>query len=399
MQIPPFYANGAPHSADEIIRDTLHFVRTLLGMDVGFVSEFSDGRRIFRYVDSRDDFAPVCVGGSEPLEQSYCKRVVDGRLPELLQDARQNREALTLPVTTALPIGAHLSVPIRFSDGRLYGTFCCFSTTPDQTLNERDLRTLRLFADFVGKILEREANAAAVKNEIRSRLRAALDGKQYRIWYQPIINVAENRIVGYEALTRFLIEPIRTPDKWFNESLDVGLQVELEIAVLDKALSGLSHLPDNTYLSFNVSPETILQGSLNTLLKNYPLERLVLEVTEHASINDYSAVTAILAPFREKGLRLAVDDAGAGYASFRHILKLKPDVIKLDISLIQRIDIDQSCRALAAALIRFAEETGSKVLAEGVETYAEFDILRGLKVANAQGFLLGRPQPLSEQYS
>lgn len=399
MQIPPIYTNGAPHTGDEIIRDTLHFVRTLLGMEVGFVSEFSDGQRIFRYVDSCGDFAPTCVGNSEPLEQSFCKRVVDGRLPELLRDAQQNTEALTIPATTALPIGAHLSVPIRFSDGRVYGTFCCFSRTPDQTLNERDLRTLRLFADFVGKILERESNAAAAKNQIRARLRAALDGNQYRIWYQPIISVAENRIVGHEALTRFLVEPVRTPDKWFNESLDVGLQIELERAVLEKALAGLPQLPTNTYLSFNVSPETILHGSLDALFKSYPLSRLVLEVTEHASISDYTAIVTALAPFREKGLRLAVDDAGAGYASFRHILKLKPDVIKLDISLIQRIDIDQGCRALAAALIRFAEETGSKVLAEGVETYAEFDILRGLNVATAQGFLLGRPQPLSEQYS
>lgn len=102
---------------------------------------------------------------------------------------------------------------------------------------------------------------------------------------------------------------------------------------------------------------------------------------------------------RQRGLKLAVDDAGAGFASFRHILKLKPDVIKLDTSLIRQIDTDTGCRALAAALIRFAEETGSKVVAEGVETEAELQALRELKVTKAQGYLLGRPAPLESLMS
>jgi EAL domain-containing protein (putative c-di-GMP-specific phosphodiesterase class I) len=120
----------------------------------------------------------------------------------------------------------------------------------------------------------------------------------------------------------------------------------------------------------------------------------MLEVTEHASIQDYSVIAAKLAPLRQLGLRLAVDDAGAGYASFRHILKLKPDVIKLDASLVGAIDQDRGVRALAAALIRFAEETGSKIVAEGVETQEELNVLRQLNVNKAQGYLLGRPSPI-----
>ncbi|WP_274597403.1 EAL domain-containing protein [Pseudomonas sp. SST3] len=127
-----------------------------------------------------------------------------------------------------------------------------------------------------------------------------------------------------------------------------------------------------------------------------PLHRLMLEVTEHTSIVDYMQVAAILDPLRQRGLRLAVDDAGAGYASFRHILKLKPDVIKLDRSLISNLDSDSDCCAMAAALIRFAEETGSKIIAEGVETDAELAVLRELRVTKAQGFLLGKPQPMGE---
>ncbi|KIZ33739.1 GAF domain-containing protein, partial [Stutzerimonas stutzeri] len=144
-------------SLSEMLVETLHAVRTHLGMDVAFISEFRGGSRIFRYLDG--NFVPLQleVGACDPLDDSYCQRVLDGRLPELIQDAATLPEALAMPVTKALPVGAHLSVPLRFSDGRLYGTFCCFSTTPDNSLNERDLNTLRLFADFAGRLLERHA--------------------------------------------------------------------------------------------------------------------------------------------------------------------------------------------------------------------------------------------------
>lgn len=382
-------------SADEIIMESLHSVRTLLGMEIAFISEFKDGRRIFRYVDTADDIVPIIsVGDSNPLEESYCQRVVDGRLPELIRNAQQNPEALTLPATTAVPVGAHLSVPIRFSDGHIYGTFCCFCTSPDDTLNDRDIRAMRLFADVTSKVIERQTEESGTHQVIIDRIRDTLDAERFTIVYQPIVHVAQHRIVGYEALTRFSAEPVRGPDVWFDEAAAVGLQELLELAVIRKALRGLSHFPADTYLSLNVSPATLLGKSLEDVLADYPCERLMLEVTEHASVDDYSRVAAALKPLRERGLKLAVDDAGAGYASFRHILKLRPDVIKLDISLIRKIDCDAGCRALAAALIRFAEETGSKIVAEGVETTEELRALRELKVNKAQGYLLGRPAPL-----
>ena len=386
--------NADLESLDSLISDALHAARINLGMEVAFVSEFKAGRRVFRYVDAVAGQAAVQPGASHPLEESYCQRIVDGRLPELIGDTAHYEEARRLAVTAQLSIGAYLGVPIRYGDGRLHGTLCCFSSRPDNTLNERDLHTVRFFAGFVGSVLDRRALKARAQEELATRLRKVLDGGRFQIVYQPIINVAQNRLVGHEALTRFQAEPVRTPDQWFNEAAEVDLQEELELAAIAKALEGLAHFPEDTYISLNISPDTLLKGSLERVLEGAPLERLMLEVTEHASVNDYAQVAAALAPLRRKGLRLAVDDAGAGFASFRHILKLEPDVIKLDRSLIESIDQGTGCRALAAALIRFAEETGSKVVAEGVETEAELAVLRDLKVNKAQGFLLGRPKPL-----
>lgn len=112
----------------------LNAIRNHLDMDVAFISEIKDGRRYFRHVDGKGAKLPISVGASDPVEESYCARVIDGRLPELIPDACVNAEALTLAATRALPVGAHLSVPIRLADGSVYGTFCCFSFAPNATL-------------------------------------------------------------------------------------------------------------------------------------------------------------------------------------------------------------------------------------------------------------------------
>ena len=386
----------AHRDIDELVQEALVSVRTLLRMEVAFVSEFSEGRRVFRYVDSTRDEIPVRVAASDPLEDSYCQRVVDGRLPELMCNAGTVPEACAIAATHAIPVGAHLSVPIRFSDGRVYGTFCCFSRAADDTLSERDVRTVRCFANLTAKFIEEH-----VAEERRRQARVAaceqlLAEERFRIVYQPIVRLSDSRTVGFEALTRFTDDPSRSPDVRFREAAEVGMQDRLEAAVVRKALRSFALLPGATYVSLNASPQTILSGALVDTLSQYPSSRLVLEITEHVSVDDYASIARAFEPLRRRGLRIAVDDAGAGYASFRHILKLQPDLIKLDTSLIRQIDTDRQCRALAAAIVRFGEEAGSSVVAEGVETQAELDVLRGLGVGHAQGYLLGRPAPIAE---
>jgi EAL domain-containing protein (putative c-di-GMP-specific phosphodiesterase class I) len=152
-------------------------------------------------------------------------------------------------------------------------------------------------------------------------------------------------------------------------------------------------LPEDAYISVNLSPETLLWPGLPDALRTapVPLSRMVVELTEHSAVEDYDALDGALRPLREVGLRIAVDDAGAGYASFRHILRLAPDLIKLDRSLISGIDGDPARRALAGAVVAFAREMGGVVVAEGVERSAELAVVLGLGVDAGQGYLLGRP--------
>lgn len=168
----------------------------------------------------------------------------------------------------------------------------------------------------------------------------------------------------------------------------------LEIAAVRKALAALPQIPEDHYITINVSPGTILGSAFSELLSGVPHERIVLEVTEHISVADYGELLGALRSARENGLRLAVDDAGAGYASLRHILDLRPDFIKLDMSLTRNIDSDPARHALVAAMVGFAAETDSQIVAEGVESLSELRALRQLGIENAQGYLIAEPMPL-----
>lgn len=379
-------------SSHGYIDKVLHALRTHLDMDVAFLSEFRQQDRVFRHVDAEPE-APLKAGDVLPLSQGYCQQVVTGHLPELIPDTRAVGATRLIPETRSIPIGAHLSVPVRLSDGELYGTFCCFRYQPDPTLSPRDLDLVRTFAELVADRLSLDLSSRRGQVEMRQRIQSAVDAHQPSIVYQPIYHLADLRIAGWESLSRFHCLPQRSPDLWFSEASAIGLGDELEESAMRYALQGLHSLPGATYLTMNCSPQTILSGRLPELLAGNAPERLVLEITEHAEVDDYDSLHARLQPLRDQGVRLAIDDAGAGYSSLRHILKLRPDMIKLDMSLVRDIDHDAERRALASAIIAFAQETRKEVIAEGVETFAELQTLKALNVDKVQGNLLARPLP------
>ena len=173
--------------------------------------------------------------------------------------------------------------------------------------------------------------------------------------------------------------------------------IHLEIRAIELAMHSLQFFHDDAYVSMNISPQTITSASLAQLFNEHiDLSRIALEITEHDAVNQYEEIADRLKPYRARGLKIAVDDAGSGYASFRHILNLRPDYIKLDISLTRGIDKDPAKRALAVALVHFSRDTGSQLIAEGVETSEELATLIELGIQKAQGFFLGRPLRLAE---
>lgn len=378
-----------------MMQTMLEAVRIHLGMDVALVSRIENGKRSFDFVNSAIS-SPIQPGNSDDAENSYCQRVVDGRLPELITDARTIEEARALPGTESIPIGAHLSVPKTLNNGDVYGTFCCFNRQPDTSMNARDLNVLRAFADIASKHISHREAARKEEKALKTEIQRILDEKRLTIVFQPIQDIHSQEIVGFESLARFDTPVSKPPNIWFDQAKSTGMASELELRAVSQALEQACHLPDECYISVNLSPETILEADLKIALSVPKPDKLVIEVTEHSTIDEYDKVAAALKPLRARGVKLAVDDAGAGYASLRHVLALAPDIIKLDMSITQDIDSDFRKQALAKSMIAFAEATSCEIIAEGVETGAELRELRALGIRNAQGYLIEKPMPTSD---
>jgi PAS domain S-box-containing protein len=244
-----------------------------------------------------------------------------------------------------------------------------------------------------GKVVERLSSEE--HRQSLDRIQGVLKNEQIDLVYQPIFDLETERVIAYEALSRFPVDPGRDTDRWFAEAWDVGLGVPLELMAVRIAARALPQIPSDVSLSVNASPPTIFSGRFLSLFGDCA-DQVTVELTEHLQVDDYESFTSKLHTLREAGGKVAIDDFGAGYASLRNILKLRPEWIKLDISLTERIDESEVAHALAGSLVSFADEIGVRVVAEGIEAEEELDALMEIGIRYGQGFYFGVPSPLDE---
>ena len=240
--------------------------------------------------------------------------------------------------------------------------------------------------------LRREEIAEEQEDARRGEIERFVAGDGLSMVFQPVVDLRTNEVAGVEALARFRSLPLRPPNEWFAEAVRLELGVQLELASVRQALRALEDLPDHAYLSINCSHHAAVSPQLASLLE-MDAARVVLEITEHEAVEDYDALISGLEGLRQQGVRVAIDDAGAGFASLRHTLQIAPDIVKLDISLTRDIDSDHARQALASALVSFADEMGITIVAEGIETPEELAELIRLGVPYGQGFYLAKPAP------
>lgn len=229
------------------------------------------------------------------------------------------------------------------------------------------------------------------ERSLEAELTAVIEGRAFHPVFQPIVDLDTGAAVGFEALTRF--DDQTRPDRRFAQAQQVGLGIELERVTLEAALAASVCLPAGAFLSTNVSASFLIGGHYHGLVARAGDRPLVLEVTEHEQIEDYEAVRAVLAELGPH-VRLSVDDTGAGFASLRHVLSLRPDYVKLDRGWVSGIERDPARQALLLGIGQFVDLMDGTVIGEGIETAAELDTLRGLGTPLGQGYLLGRPAPV-----
>jgi len=248
--------------------------------------------------------------------------------------------------------------------------------------------------DITDEVAAEEGGRQVVHDQ-RARVMAAMGGDGVVPVFQPILSIPSLQVIGFEALSRFHIPPMRPPDQWFDDASAAGLRTRLEIHAIRRAMEQVCNLPADTFLSINASPATLLSEDFADAVTGLEGERLVVEVTEHATVEVYEPLQKAIDSLRRRGVRLAIDDAGAGFSSLKHIVRLVPEFIKLDLFLIRDINVDPVKRAVVAGMLGVATQIGGRVIGEGVETEEELRVLVDLGVHCAQGFYLALPRPLT----
>ncbi|HEY0869351.1 MAG TPA: EAL domain-containing protein [Acidothermaceae bacterium] len=378
---------------EQQVADLLLIAKKSLGLSVSFLSRLDGVTQHLEVVESSVPFL-FQEGNKQVQATSLCQAILEKKLPAIIPDLKAFPAAMKLPAARLPHIRSYVSAPVVLSDGTLYGTFCAAGLTSDKDLTKRDKSLMDVLAHAAAVIIEPGVRDRARHAEIAQRLAPILSSGGPAVVLQPIVELATGRRIGAEALSRFPAEWGKPPDICFEEAHSIGEGDRLELLALQRAADYLDEVTG--YVAMNVSPATLLTPACAELLTQFKLDRVVLELSEHDQVADYDDLRTVLEPLRAEGMRLAIDDVGAGFSSLRHIILTTPDVIKLDRSIVDGVSTDPVLTTLVRSLVDFARGCDARVVAEGVETAADGEILLGLGVDYGQGWFYGRPGPAAD---
>ncbi|MHB1209382.1 MAG: sensor domain-containing phosphodiesterase [Acidimicrobiales bacterium] len=382
----------ARSDTDLKIAELLRTAKESLGLSLAFLSRLDEEVQHLEIVESAFPF--FHDGQTQARATSLCQAILDGKLPSVIPNVAKLPEAKRLPAARFPRIRSYVSVPVSLSDGSLYGTFCAAGFSADNELTKRDRALMEVLASAAATIIEPGVRERHREATIRGQLQPVIVAGGPDVVLQPIVALVTGAREGVEALSRFPHEWGKAPDEVFADAASIGVGTELEVLALRRAAVQIPHI--SGYMAINLSPRTLLDERCHTALSEVPAERIILELSEHDPVEDYGLLMETLAPLREKGMRLAIDDVGAGFSSLRHILMTSPDVIKLDRSIVAGVADDQVLRTLVRSLADFGHGAGATVVAEGVETGNDALTLRDVGVDYGQGWYFARPGPADQ---
>ena len=406
---------------DRIVAEALELVPAADGVSL----EIRRDADTLEYLSAAGSLAPF-VGLTLPIRQSLSGLAVLTGSLQLCDDALDD-ERVNAAAVRKTGVRSMLCVPLS-GDSTGVAVLKVSSTSP-RAFTGRDARSLNMLARFLVTTVDAASQLASVTADLLEELERAgrdvgdpmtgdhearfianvmtpglvdradvssvvedmLANDDFEVVLQPIVSLETGAIVSCEALSRFRGQVRHAPDWWFAAAHRAGLGVELEERAVRKALEAFAYVPDHVRMAINVGVDLLLHPDFASLFRGQPMHRLTIELTEHLEVTNYDLVIDAMEGMRARGARLSVDDTGSGYSGLTHILRLAPDVIKLDRELVTGIDADQAKRALATALVAFARDIGAYVVAEGIETREEADCLQQLGADYGQGYFYARP--------
>ncbi len=353
-----------------------------------------DGSSVFLAVHGKGLPSTITPGGAVPDDRNAYFRSQAQNGPWISGWTVRNDDSGYSKGVAAAGIKAAVYVPLQF-EGRVIGIVGAGLTDrgDDRSAMAEYIPTLVQFADVASIALGPALGQRDRDSWAHRLIEEILERHEYRAVFQPVRRLIDGRVIGYEALTRF--EATWTPSQIFAHARVAERLRDLELATLRAAAEASADLPAGVWLSVNCSPDLLVETEALVAVLAPVQREIVLELSEQDVVSDYRPIADAVARLGPR-FRLAVDDAGAGFSSLRHILEVRPQFVKLDIGLVQGVATDITRTALVAGFVRFAADAGFDLIAEGIETDADRKALRRLGVGFGQGYLLGKPTPVAD---
>lgn len=365
-------------------------LRAHLDMDVAFVSrQIGNTHRIFTHVAARG-IAPLASGDHNPNENSLCWLVIQGKLPERVTDTSHYEAAACLPITDAINVRAHFSVPMRRRNGEIHGSLCCFSYRPRPDIEERDMHMIRSVAQIVSDQIESRIELEERGEDAAAEIARLIVDDALTIIHQPIYDLTDWHLVGHECLMRHKASPEVSAKALLDQARAAGRTLELELHIARKALATLDPEHSERFIAINVSPETLSSPALGQVIPEGLASRLVIELNQQDAAEQHGSIKEAIRVLKERAW-VAVSSEGLGFSGLQALVDLGPDIVKIDREFLGGVATDSARRALVKALVQFATDTGVTLIAQGVETREDLQALRELGVRFAQGNILGKP--------
>jgi EAL domain-containing protein (putative c-di-GMP-specific phosphodiesterase class I) len=371
--------------------DLLDLLRRRTRMDVAGLGRLDGDLMVIQETSGDVRGFGLTQGSSVRRDRSLFGLVLDGALPSLMADTSLDPRTAGLPTVRELGIGAYAVRPVLDADGTIYGLVGCISHEARPSTGAAEVRLLGLLANFLTDHVSDLHQTWERRCRVWHHVHDLIECGGPRIHLQPIIDLCSGQPVAVEALSRFLGSTRPAPQ--FADATAVGLGPELEMAAIRQALAVLPAVPIGVRLQLNASPTTVTSGLVDVLLSCDAPHRLALEITEHEYVGEDSSLCAAVRALRSRGIDIVLDDMGTGYAGLQLLLRLRPDVVKLDRFIVHGISTDPAHRAVAEGMTGIAHCLGGRVVAEGIESWAELAAVRAAGIDYGQGFLLGHPTP------
>ncbi len=380
---------------DPAVVDLLGILRRTLRMDVAWLGRLTGDLLVMQVLDGDAQAFSLSPGVTVRAESGLFPQILRGTAPEVIPDIRADPRITQTAGSYQLGIRSYAATPVLDDDGDVYGLVGCLGSRPQPAPSPADIPFLRLLAASLRTSVLDLHRMWGTRARLFQTILDLIDSGGPRIVYQPLRDLSTGQAIGVEALSRFP-GSCHGPQWWFAAAHNVGLGADLELAAIRRALRGLTDLPPGVLLGVNASPTTITAELVELLAAVRPVGNLILEITENEQLGD-STLDDHLGALRESGVYLAIDDLGTGYSSLEHVIRIRPDVIKIDASIIQGVDDDPVRRAVTTGIVNIARELGEYVVAEGIETSAQLRAIVQAGIAVGQGYLLGRPAPTLER--